>query len=171
MKKIAVIGPESTGKSELSKELARRYGGVWVPEFARTYLEHLDRPYVQWDLAEIARGQLAMEDTVTQAQDEFIICDTNLVVIKIWSDHKYGHTEQWILDSLAERHYDFYLLTYCDIPWAYDPLREHPEMRDYFFNIYEKYLKQNNQPYAVVRGLGDLRTECAVEGLTNAGII
>lgn len=151
-KKIAIVGPESTGKSVLSEKLAKHYQTEWVQEYAREYLEGLGRPYMREDLAEIAKGQLAAEDALIGKANRLLVCDTNLVVIKIWSDVKYGECDQWIVDEMESRHYDLHLLMNIDLPWEYDPLREHPETRDFLFEKYEAELKRLASPYAIIGG-------------------
>lgn len=148
-----VIGPECTGKSELSAFLAQRFKTVWVPEFARQYLDDLGRPYEQHDLKEIAKGQIQMEDTMAQQAGSLLICDTNLYVIKIWSEFKYGSVDQEIIDAIQSRPYDLYLLTYIDIPWEEDPQREHPDARQQLYDLYVRELE--NQPVTVVEIKGD----------------
>lgn len=165
LKKIAVIGPESTGKSELCQHLAVQYDTEWVPEFARFYIDRLLEPYQQQDLKNIAEGQLAWEDDKAAYANKYLICDTSLIVIKIWSDHKYGNTDPWIEQQLKERTYDFYLLTNIDIPWRPDPQREHPQLREHFLKVYEGYLKANNLPYALVSGIEGDRKKCAVDAI------
>ena len=165
IKRIAVIGPESTGKSELSQQLARELDTEWVPEYARFYIDRLDRPYEQTDLLEIAKGQLAWEDDKASYANQYLICDTNLIVIKVWSDHKYGNTDEWIEKEIKEREYDFYLLMDIDIPWRPDPQREHPKLRKHFFEVYENYLKEQGLPYAVVSGIEGDRLKSAISGM------
>lgn len=162
-KRIAVVGPESTGKSEICQHLARIYDTAWVPEFARFYLDRLDHSYEKEDLLEIAKGQVVWEDDKSNEAGEYLFCDTNLIVIKVWSDYKYGATDPWILQDLKERKYDFYLLGNIDLIWRPDPQREHPKLRKYFFDIYENYLKENNLPYGIVSGIEDARVKCAQE--------
>ena len=89
--RIAIIGPESTGKSTLAKELAEYYKTVYVPEVARFYIDELKRSYNQNDLLEIAKLQCDEEDKLLHQANEILICDTNLLVIKIWSEFKYGN--------------------------------------------------------------------------------
>src|SRR5690606_33055147 len=96
IKKIAIIGPESTGKSTLTKALASKFGEPWVEEYARPYLEKLDREYQYGDLLEIAKGQLKLEDQREKLAKRMLFCDTNLYVIKVWSDHKFQKTDPWI---------------------------------------------------------------------------
>lgn len=163
MKKIAIIGPECTGKTELAEALAVHFQTEWVPEYARHFIDHLNTPYGEEDLLKIAKGQLVDEDRLAETADTFLICDTNLVVIKIWSDFRYGHTDPWILESLATRKYDYYLLADIDIPWIPDPQREHPHMRQYFFDLYQDYLVANGLRYGLVTGLGSDRLKQAVK--------
>lgn len=150
--KVAVVGAESTGKTSLASALATYYQVPWVPEFAREYLEQLGKPYTQQDVEAIAKGQLESEDRLLAKTPTPLICDTNLLVIKIWMDNAYGTTPQWILDEIAYRHYDLYILTDFDIPYEPDPLREHPEMRDYFTNLYRHELETRQCKYIYVTG-------------------
>lgn len=165
VKRIVVLGPESTGKSELCQHLAVHYQSEWVPEYARFYLDRLDGDYQQHDLKSIAEGQLSWEDEKAEYANEYLICDTNLIVIKIWSDHKYRNTDDWIENQLKEREYDFYLLNNIDIPWMPDPQREHPQLRKHFFEVYKNYLESNNLPYAIVSGIEGERKKCAVDAI------
>ena len=167
IKRIAIIGPESTGKSELCQHLARHYDTEWVPEYARFYIDRLDRDYEQYDLKSIAEGQLSWEDEKAEYANKYLICDTNLIVIKIWSDHKYGETDEWIEEQLMSRSYDFYLLANIDLPWRPDPQRETPEMRKHFFDIYKNYLEEKQLPYAIVSGIEGERKKCAVDAIEN----
>ncbi|WP_217605531.1 AAA family ATPase [Chitinophaga sp. GbtcB8] len=154
MFKIVVLGPESTGKSTLSQKLAAHYNTVWTPEYAREYIENLSRPYEQHDLLAIARGQLQLEDEKAQQASDLLICDTDLYVIKVWSEHKYGQCDPQILEQIASRRYDLYLLTYIDIPWENDPQREYPDpqMREYFYRIYRDIVMNSGVPWADIRG-------------------
>lgn len=163
MKKVVVIGPESTGKSTLSEWLASHYKTVWVPEYARGYIEGLDRPYEQSDLTKIAKGQLVLQAKQASQANELLICDTDLHVIRVWSEHKYGECDPWILNAIAKQHYDLYLLTYIDIPWEEDPQREHPDpaMREYFYDVYKKIVQATGVPWVEIRGSIAERQEAA----------
>jgi len=153
-KKIVIIGPESTGKSTLAKALADHFGEPWVPEYAREYLEKLDRQYEFDDLLAIAKGQVVLEEKLSKDANKFLFCDTDLRVLQVWSESKYNRVHPWILEQIAARKYDFYLLTDIDTPWEYDPQREHPEpeMRQYFFDWYRSLLEANPTPFQIVRG-------------------
>jgi len=162
IKKIAVTGPESTGKTSLTKELALHYNDVWVPEFARDYIELLNRPYNEQDLQSIAEGQIkTYKEKLLQAKN-FIFSDTELLVIKIWYENAYKHCPQWILDAIERQKYDLYLLCNIDLPWTYDPQREHPHLRKYFFNLYKKELEKYQWNYVVISGDGHERTKMAM---------
>jgi len=155
LKKIVIIGPESTGKSTITESLARHFHTAFVPEFARSYLDGLYRPYKYADLLEIATGQIALEEEKSKsAQNGVLFCDTDLNVLKVWSEHKYGTCDPWIIEQIASRHYDLYLLTGIDMPWMPDPQREHPhpEMRAYFFSIYQEIVAQSNCPWRLLEG-------------------
>ena len=161
LKKVVVIGPECTGKSELSEYLAGEFNTVWVREYAREYLEGLNKPYNAVDLPRIAAGQLSLEDNMAAQANKVLICDTDLYVIKIWSLFKYGYCDQEILDAIAERKYDLYLLTYIDIPWEYDPQREHPDQRESLYALYLDEMRNQNVPFAEIRGNREQRRRTA----------
>lgn len=165
LKKVVVIGPECTGKSELSAFLADAFKTVWAEEYARVYIDQLDRPYEPDDLVRIAEGQLRLEDQQASKANRVLICDTDLYVIKIWSIFKYGYCDPWILKAIAERKYDLYLLTYIDIPWEDDPLREHPEKRQELYNIYLKELQNQPVPFVEIKGSRGERQRTAVEAV------
>ena len=161
MIKVAIIGPESTGKTELAKTLADEYNGAWVPEYARGYLNSLDRDYHQSDLLKIASGQVELEHKMALKNPKVMFSDTDLHVIKVWSEHKYGNCDERILRQITFQHYHLYILTYHDIPYEEDPLRENPEQRDYFFDIYHQLLSSKELPFIVVKGDRSQRLELA----------
>ena len=169
IKKIVILGPESTGKSDLSIELASIYKTLYVPELAREYLQNLGRNYNEDDLLRIAQLQIETEDQYAKAADKVLICDTNLTVIKIWSLVKYGRCDNWILEQDQLRHYDFTLLTNIDLPWVDDPLREHPDpaMRNHLMNLYLSEIKSKNTPFDVVSGFGEDRIQNAFKILSS----
>ena len=167
IKKIAIIGPESTGKSTLSEAMAEALHTVWVPEYAREYLKMIDRPYIEDDLVQIARGQVASEDKAASGATHYLVCDTDLNVVKVWSEHKYGQCHPWILEEIASRKYDLYLLTDIDIPWEHDPMREHPDaaMRQYFYNIYKDIVLHSGVPWVNISGDADQRLNKAMDAV------
>ena len=171
-KRILILGPESTGKSTLAKDLAIHFGEPWVPEFAREYLEKLERPYQFEDLAEIGKGQVKLEDQLAEKAQKFLFCDTDLRVIHIWSEHRFGKTDPWVLEEIQQRKYELILLTDTDLPWEPDPLREYPEleMRQYFFEKYRKLAEQSGFPYLIVSGDREKRLKFSLEAIQALGI-
>lgn len=167
IKKVVIIGPESTGKSTLAQNLAQFHNEPWVPEYARKYLENLTREYCYADLLNIAKGQLLQEDQQIKRAQTVIFCDTNLMVVKVWSDHRFKKTDPWIIEQIAQRHYDLYLLTDIDMPWQEDPLREHPQpaMRKHFWDIYYQLLLEAKVPFVKIYGNQEMRLSQATEAV------
>lgn len=154
IKKIAIVGPESTGKSTMSIALSKHYGVPWVPEYARYYCAALKHECNLQDEINMFHGQVALEESIlATAQTDFIICDTTFLTVKIWSDEFFGKTPRIVIDALTERPYDFYLLLDIDLPWQEDPLRDFPHMREHFMEIWHKELKALNANYVVVNGI------------------
>ncbi|SEG21041.1 AAA family ATPase [Algoriphagus boritolerans] len=166
-KRILILGPESTGKSTLAEDLANHFGEPWVPEYAREYLEQINRPYQFKDLAEIGKGQVALEDKLAEKAQNFLFCDTDLRVIHIWSEHRFGKTAAWVLEEISRRQYDLILLTDTDLPWTPDPLREYPEleMRQYFFQKYLQLAKESGFSFLVVSGNRETRLKTAIKAI------
>lgn len=163
IKKIAIVGPESTGKSTMSQLLAKHYKVSWVPEYARYYCENLTAPYTLQDEVNMFYGQVALEDAIlVTTESDFIICDTTFVTVKIWSDEMLGETPQLVLDALPKRPYDLYLLLDIDLPWQDDPLRDFPNQREYFMKVWHEELKALDANYKVIGGLGELRVKNAI---------
>jgi|SRR5690606_29100091 len=168
-KRILILGPESTGKSTLANDLARYFDEPWVPEFAREYLEKINRPYRYDDLLEIGKGQVNAEDELAKKARKFLFVDTDLRVIHIWSEHRFGKTDPWVIDQIDKREYELILLTDTDLPWTPDPLREYPEleMRQYFFDKYFQLARESGFPFLVVSGDRETRLKTAVAAIGN----
>jgi NadR type nicotinamide-nucleotide adenylyltransferase len=165
--KIAITGPESTGKSTLTEQLANHYNTVWVPEFARDYIASLDRNYELNDILVIAKSQIKKEEEMLLLANRFLFCDTELIVTKIWSEHSFNTCDKWILENINKNRYDLYLLCDIDLPWEFDPLREHPHLREYFFNLYLKELRSRNFHYAIISGNNQMRLQNALNTIEN----
>lgn len=168
---IAIVGPESTGKSTLSAQLARHYHSSWVEEYAREYLTHLKRPYRQSDLIDIAKGQLRQEQIHAKSANKLLFCDTNLLVIKIWSEYKYGICDPWIQNNMELERYHLHLLTDIDLPWEDDELREHPYAREELFNIYHQSLVDADVPFKIISGDRKERIKSAVQAIDRSLVI
>lgn len=167
IKKIAIVGPESTGKSTMSAYLAKHYNTVWVPEFARDYCAALTEPPTWQDEINMFFGQLALEEEYLPKANKLLICDTTFITVKIWSDQMFGSSPQEVLDELPKHPYDFYLLLDIDMPWEEDPLRDFPDMREHFMAIWHKELQELNANYVVIAGIGQQRYDEAVGEIDN----
>lgn len=164
MKRIVVTGPESTGKSTLAIQLSDVYNCSMVEEFARTYINELDSPYAQDDLLEMAKGQFQWEKDKSQESDR-IICDTDLLTIKIWSEFKYGNCDSRINQQLKANLPDLYLICYPDLAWEFDPQRENPNDGEELFDIYRSEIEQLNVPFKIIRGEAQERLSNAKKAL------
>ncbi len=165
VKRIALVGPECTGKSTLASLLAKYYNTVWVPEYARHYIDRLDRPYEEKDLLIIAKGQIEHEDDLAKKANKLLICDTDLTVIKIWGEHKYGASYDEIIDEYHKRTYDLHLLMGIDMPWHDDPQRENPELRQFFYDLFKKELTERQTNFVEISGEHYQRQNKAIEAI------
>ena len=173
VKKIVVIGPESTGKSSLCNALADHYKTIWVKEFAREYLERNGKDYVFEDLYKIALGQLEeIENAVVkvgiQQQENtqnLLFIDTDLYVIKIWSEFVFNKCDNSILTEITKQQFDLYLLCDVDLPWVSDNLREYPDLkvRQKLFHYYKEEMTAQKIPWKIISGNYDERTVAAIK--------
>jgi NadR type nicotinamide-nucleotide adenylyltransferase len=164
MKKIIVIGPESTGKSTLCEHLANHYKTTWCPEFAREYLLEKKGSYNFEDLLNIAMGQLELEDTlINQASNGFYFVDTDMYVMKVWCEVSFEQCHTWILKQIAKRQYDMYLLCNIDLPWVKDELREYPDIkvRKRLYKIYKDIMINSGTRWAEISGTDMQRFQMA----------
>jgi len=166
--KVVLFGPESTGKTTLSNQLARHYNTVWAPEFAREYLQdkwnNFRKTCEDIDIIPIAEGQMKLENELAKKADKVLICDTDLLETKVYSQEYYGGFVDPKLDEAAKvNQYDLYLLTYIDTPWEADDLRDRPGMRIEMFNAFEKALKDHNKNYILLKGDKETRFNKAVK--------
>lgn len=166
--KVVLFGPESTGKTTLSRQLARHYNSVWVPEYAREYLQN------KWnnerktcepeDLLPIAIGQMKLENELATKTDSILICDTDLLETKVYSEAFYkGSCDPLLKKYAMENTYDLYFLTYIDTPWEADDLRDRPGQRLEMFNAFKDELIKNNKSFVLLKGSKKERLETAVK--------
>ena len=168
VKRIAVVGPECSGKTHLSMALAEHYRTVWVPEYARYYIDHIKRSYKEEDLQKIAQMQMLSEDELAQNANQLLICDTNLVVMKVWSEFRFGRCHPEILEQINYRSYSLHLLTNVDIPWENDPQREHPDKREYFYKVYKNELEALGVNYVEISGDENTRVKTAINAIDSS---
>ena len=196
VKKVVILGPESTGKSTLCKQLAVHYNTVWVEEYAREYLLQNGTSYTFENLLDIAKGQVNREQSAfdkatadTSAVDNgqwankskidnlacrqvglkpAIFIDTNMYVMKVWCEFVFDKCHHWILNRIAEREYDLYLFCNIDLPWVKDELREYPDLlsRQKLYRHYKDILINQNVPWVDISGSYEERLEKAIAGLS-----
>ena len=164
---FACVGPESTGKTTLCNQLASHSGGSMVPEFAREYITAKGGNYVESDLITIAENQLKLENNIISQSTGPFFCDTDILVIMVWHQFKYGRRNKEIEQLFELQKPRKYLLTYPDIEWEPDPLRENPNDLQQIFQLYEFSLKSINADYKIIRGIGDQRLSNAVEAVSS----
>ena len=188
--RIVTIGPESTGKSSLCEALAKTFNTLWCPEYAREFLMRskalghvgaADAPHGNYDfndLLDIAKGQLALENEMTAKTIEHwskhkttskpvLFIDTDMYVMKVWCEYVFGKCHPFILEQIAARPYDMYLLCGTDLPWVKDELREYPDpvTRNELFHIYQDILVQQHIPWVHVTGEKEARVQSAVASI------
>ncbi len=168
--KVVLFGPESTGKTTLSIQLAKHYNTVWVEEFARPFLQNVwnteRRTCEQRDILPIAQGQIAIENRLSKRADKILICDTDLLETKVYSEEYYGGFVDPKLDQAAIANtYDLYLLTYIDTPWVEDDLRDRPELRQEMFDAFKNALDTYDRPYILLKGDKETRLKTAVKAI------
>jgi NadR type nicotinamide-nucleotide adenylyltransferase len=163
VRKIVILGPESTGKSILCQQLADHYNTIWCPEYAREYLLEHGTGYSYDDLLTIAQQQLKQEDEYTGKVrslpplpngQRILFIDTDMYVMKVWCEFVFNNCHRYILDKITERNYDHYLLCNTDLPWVKDELREYPDLanRVTLFHMYKDLMVNQSTPWTEVRG-------------------
>jgi len=170
LKKIVIIGPESTGKSTLCTQLAEHYNSIWCPEYAREYLLKHGTDYTFDDLLTIAKGQLALEDEYSskiENSNKPLFIDTDMYVMKVWCEFVFGKCHRFILDQIIERKYDLYLLCNTDLPWVKDELREYPDLesRQQLHKIYTDIMINQQTPWVDIKGNYDERLAKAIKAV------
>ncbi|HMV44208.1 MAG TPA: AAA family ATPase, partial [Leptospiraceae bacterium] len=163
VKRIVIYGPESTGKTTLARTLAEYYKTEWVPEFAREYLENKNSPVELSDIPIIAEGQIRTEDELAKKANRILICDTDILVTKVYSEHYYNTCPEWIKEGAYNRKYALHLLTNNDIPWVADILRDRGDRREEMFELFKTELEKANKSYKLISGNYKERFDTAVQ--------
>ena len=165
--KVVLFGPESTGKTTLSEQLARHYNTVWAPEFAREYLQkkwNNERKTCEpKDLLPIAEGQMKLENKLSAKATDVLICDTDLLETKVYSEAYYvGHCDPILEKYALQNSYDLYFLTYIDVPWVGDDLRDKPDERQKMFDYFKNTLEKYDRNFVILKGDKHTRLQTAI---------
>jgi NadR type nicotinamide-nucleotide adenylyltransferase len=167
---VVVTGSECTGKTTLARDLARHFGTLWVPEFARDYFEEKTAttglPLDASDVEPIARGQIAAEDRGIAAARRIVILDTDLVSTTVYARHYYGACPPWIDQAARDRRADLYLLCDIDVPWVPDRARDRPHMREHMHALFVEAMETLGARYVTIRGGWDERLAEAVAAIS-----
>ena len=167
MLKIAILGPESTGKTMLAEQLAAHFQAPWIPEYAREYIENLKIPYTYDDVCSIALKQIEQEQGIEKLNPsaKYVFFDTDLIITKVWFSYCYGKVPDFLTRQLSTGFFDLYLLCSPDLPWVADSVREQGQDRDFFFNWYKNEIEQTGKQHVIVSGVGNQRFQNALNGL------
>ena len=175
LKKIVIIGPESTGKSTLCQQLSAHYKTGWIKEYAREYLLANGTDYTFENLLDVAKGQIIKEDSGVQGlmnntdfiDSKLIFIDTDMYVMKVWCEFVFDKCHHWILNTIAERKYDLYLLCNVDLPWVKDELREYPDLanREKLYHHYKDIMVNQQVPWIDINGNYEERLQKAIDGV------
>ncbi len=171
MKKIVIIGPESTGKSTLCAQLATHYSTSWVKEYAREYLLKNGTDYSFDNLLDIAKGQLQLEEqglaNTKDKNQSLVLLDTDMLVMKVWCEFVFEKCHHWILNQIVQRPYDLYLLCNIDLPWVKDELREYPDLttREKLYHHYKDMLVNQSVPWVDISGQNEERLQKAISAI------
>ena len=161
-RKIAITGPESTGKTSLAIQLAELYDTVYVPEYARQYLNDNGKEYVYEDVLKMAKGQIELERQMLSKASEILFADTEMIAYKIWLEFYGWEVPKWMIDHIKNNEYGLYLLTDIDLPWVADDQRTNPNDRELLFHRFEEELENAGVNYGIISGTGALRIDNAI---------
>lgn len=161
IKRVAITGPESTGKTTLTEQLAAHFNTVFVPDYSRIYLNYISRPYTAEDVIHIAERIVTMEKDMARIANAILFTDTDLLNIKVWLQYYNWPVPNWIEEEIKTT-YDLYLLMSIDLPWVADSQRKNPHDRDVLFNRFEQELQAIKAPYNVISGNNQARLQLAI---------
>jgi len=170
--RIVITGPESTGKTALAQTLAEKYNTLWVPEYARDYVEKLNRPYDYDDVVRIARHQITQETIyASKVRHGLLFFDTWLIITKVWFDLVFGTCPEWVTDHIRASKIDLFLVCSTDLPWIADPVRENGgEKREELLTLYCDEIRSFGFDYEIIEGSGPARAANAVLALSRHGV-
>ena len=166
--KIVLFGPESTGKTTLSRQLAEYYNTIFVPEYLREFAQkkwdNESLTCEEKDVIPIAKGQINLENKSAKKANKILICDTDLLETKVYANVYFeGFNNEDLNNAIRKNSYDLYLLTYIDTPWEADDLRDKPEQREEMFRIFENSLIEHHCSHVLLKGNKEVRLKKAIE--------
>lgn len=165
--KIVFTGPESCGKTTLVNHLSQKLSLPYVPEMARPFISSLNRKYEYDDLLSIAMLQMSEEERIKSLNPPLLICDTDLLTIKIWCDDKYQRCEPWLSHATIDRVPAVYFLCAPDFPWQPDPQREDPHRREHLYNVYKEHMIKYKVRFVELKGTVEQRMQTVMQYLDN----
>jgi HTH-type transcriptional regulator, transcriptional repressor of NAD biosynthesis genes len=167
VKRVCVVGAESTGTTTLTRALAERYETVWVPEYGRYYSEGKlplgnDAPWRSEEFVVIAAAQKQFEDSLVLLANKIVFSDTDAFATGVWHERYLG-CESPAVEAIAEgSSHDLYILTGDEIPFVQDGTRDGEHIRHDMHKRFEEKLRETNRPYIVVRGSHEERLAAAM---------
>ena len=163
VKRVAIVGAESTGKTTLAGQLAEVFHTEWVPEYGREYCEGLDaRTLTLDDFDAIGRGQVAAEESAAAVANRVLICDTELSTTCTWSEMITGAQPRWLAAEAQARRYALVLLLGEDVLWINDGTRVLEDRRVEHTRRLRAALDAVGQPYVELRGPYEHRRQQAI---------
>lgn len=170
VRRIAVLGAESSGKSTLCEALAHRYGTVWVPEYLREFVDTHGRVPFESDQYPIACTQLAREDQAARLATRWLFCDTTPLMTALYSRQYWGRVDPQLAGLESRHDYALTLVTAPDSPWEPDGLqRESEEVRQKVHRMLVATLEARGMPYVLLEGSLPQRLRRVEELLGPAG--
>lgn len=166
IKRVVIIGSESSGTTTLARALAEYYHTVWVPEYGRTYSEgrvHSSQPWRSDEFTHIATEQVRMEDALATLANNVLICDTDAFATSIWHERYMGVPSEEVKAIAAARNYDLYVVTDVNIPFAPDDIRDGESFRQWMQDRFIEELSKNSTPMIVVTGPHQERFAAAIK--------
>jgi HTH-type transcriptional regulator, transcriptional repressor of NAD biosynthesis genes len=172
VKRVAIVGAESTGKTTLAQNLAQHFHTVWVPEYGREYTEVTVGPDAvfgyQWKTEEfvhIARRQIELEDQLAEQANRVLICDTDALATAIWHERYLGSRSPEVEEIARGHSYDLYLLTGVDIPFVQDGIRDGEHLREWMTERFRQELERRHLPWFPLQGSYAERFRTAVTAI------
>src|SRR5690625_3628469 len=105
------------------------------------------------------------ESFLALVKEVVLISDSCILTEEVWYDHLFGYTAERVLEVRKTKKYDFYLLMDIDLPWVDDPLRDFPDKRDHFLEVWKKELAEVSAQYRLNSGLNEERFENGIKAV------